>query len=494
MKLLTVQKPHVLIIDDEKGLRIGTKRLLETEGYIAEIAENGTDGIKLASSKEFDLAIIDLKMPDMNGIDVLKEIKRVKPNTVCFIATAYASYNSAIESAKFGAYNYIPKPFTPEELLNQLKKGYENRLLILEAERLKKEKEENLLEIANEKSRSKTIINSIEEGVLVINKTGELVLFNPAVLNYLDINELFIGDEIFEILPKEINEIIKKILAAPNGKAKTYATQIDLTKNKELIIEAKCSPVLHSDKTLAGIVTVIRNITEIKKVEILKSQFVSMVAHELKAPLAAVSGFLSMILNEDLNLDENKKKEFLERSYKRLNNLNLMINDLLDISSIELNQIHREIEDVDIIELLQNVIQMLEVEIQNKKIKVDFCKKENLPLIKIDYDDIQRVFTNLLSNAIKYNKEFGNIDISVEQKGTFIIIKISDSGIGMKPKELKNIFNEFYRAKNEYTKSVNGTGLGLSIVKRIIDNYSGKIEVTSEYNLGSEFTIYLPVK
>lgn len=114
-------KPKILVVDDEKGLRIGVQRLLEMEGFEVDTAENGTDGIKLGTEKEYDLAIIDLKMPDIEGIEVLKNIKQKFPNTVCFIATAFASYDTAIEATKLGAQSYIPKPFTPEELIAEIK-------------------------------------------------------------------------------------------------------------------------------------------------------------------------------------------------------------------------------------------------------------------------------------------------------------------------------------------------------------------------------------
>ena len=141
-------KPKVLIVDDERGLRLGTKRLLEAEGYEVDTAENGTEGIALGTTGDYDMAIIDLKMPDIDGIEVLRNIKEKMPNTVCFIATAYASYDTAVEATKLGAASYIPKPFTPEELLNNLKEGYEKRKLILESEKLRREREERLLEIA----------------------------------------------------------------------------------------------------------------------------------------------------------------------------------------------------------------------------------------------------------------------------------------------------------------------------------------------------------
>lgn len=486
--------PKVIIIDDEKGLREGTKRLLESEGYEVDTAANGTDGIKLGTENDYDIAIIDLKMPDIDGIDVLKEIRKHRPNTICYIATAYASYETAIEATKIGAASYIPKPFTPDELLNNLKTGYEKRLLLLEAENLRREREERLLEIAFEKTRLNTIVNSIIDGVVVINKNGELVLFNPAAMKYFDLNNIIIGEYILNILPEKISELIKKILDNPGFTGASYSEQIELKPNRELVGDVSVSPVPHHDGTVAGVVLVINDITELKKIEFIKSQFVSMVAHELKTPVAAVLGFIRIILDDSIKLPENKKADYLSRSRNRLESLISMVNDLLDISRMEIKTKQREIKDVNIIEILNSITEFLELELKNKNVKVNTDFEENLPLISADQNEINRLFTNIIGNALKYNKAGGEINISVKTSGKYIVTKITDTGIGMKPEEKAKLFQEFFRAKNDKTRDIPGTGLGLSIVKRIVESYSGKTEVESEYGAGSTFTIYLPKK
>jgi two-component system, OmpR family, phosphate regulon sensor histidine kinase PhoR len=486
-------KASILIVDDEKGLRIGTQRLLEDEGYDVQTAECGEEGIRLATSNEFDVAIIDLKMPDIDGLDVLKEIKNVFPNTICFIATAYASYDTAIESTRLGAFGYIPKPFTPEELIYQVEQGIKQRHLIIEAVRLKNEREANLLELASEKSRLNTIIKAISDGVIVINKNGELVYFNYAALRFMNISNIKIGESVIEKMPAGITEIIDKIIKKEKILLKTYTTQIEILPNHELIIEAACTPVPNPDGTLAGVVIILSNITQFKRIELIKSQFVSMVAHELKTPLAAVQGFINIILDDSLGLDREKEKEYLTRSTIRLRSLTDLVNDLLDISRMELKTKQREIEDVQIKDLLKNTLQFLEFELKKKGVTVDTNIQEDLPTIKADLNEITRLFTNLISNAIKYNKENGSIFIIVHQENNYVCIKIRDTGIGMKLEEKDRLFNEFYRAKNEKTRGISGTGLGLSIVKKIVESYFGKIEVESVFGFGTTFTIQLPI-
>ncbi len=485
-------RPKVIIIDDEKGLRIGTQRLLQSENFDVDTAENGLTGIQMAKDIDYDLAIIDLKMPDIDGISVLKEIKKARPNTVCFIATAYASYDTAIEATKLGAFTYIPKPFTPEELLRNLNAGYERRILILESERLKREREERLLELAFEKSRLNTIVNSLADGVFVVNKDGELVLFNPAAIKFIELNDIILGERILGILPPKISELIEKILGNPAFENKTLSAEVELKPDRGLVVEIKCSPVPHPDGSLAGVVAVLSNITETKKIEYVKSQFVSMVAHELKTPMAAVLGFLNIILNPELKTTPQQQADYLNRSKNRLQGLVEMVNDLLDISRMEMKTKQRELKELNIGEIVKGTVDFLELELKKKGITVTSKYQENLPVFKADNNEVTRLFTNIIGNAIKYNKDNGTIDVEVYTNKNYIVTRIADTGIGMKPEDKAKLFSEFFRVKNEYTRSIGGTGLGLSIVKRIAESYSGRIEVESEYTKGSTFTIYLP--
>jgi signal transduction histidine kinase len=139
-------------------------------------------------------------------------------------------------------------------------------------------------------------------------------------------------------------------------------------------------------------------------------------------------------------------------------------------------------------------LEFLELELKKKGVSTNLNIAPGLPVIKADYNEINRLFTNIISNAMKYNKTNGSIDISVSYSGNYLITKISDTGIGMKPDEKEKLFQEFYRVKNDQTRNIPGTGLGLSIVKRIVESYSGKIEVESEFGKGTTFIIYLPAK
>jgi len=491
---MNTYKPKILIVDDEKGLRIGAQRLLTGEGYEVTVAENGTEGIKLGTETEFDLAIIDLKMPDVDGLEVLQRIIEKFPSTVCFIATAFASYETAIEATRLGAHSYIPKPFSPEELLSNLKDGYQRRLVNLEAEKWRKEREERLLEVAFEKTRMNTIVNSITDGVLVVNIDGLAVLYNPAVLRFLELPRIAVEEYILDKLHPDVVKLFHKFVDEGNQEQKSYTIQIEIKPKREFFIEATASAVCHPGDNVAGVVFVFKDITELKKIEFVKSQFVSMVSHELKAPIAAVYGFLKLFNDDSIKLTPEQRKEYENRSMVRLDGLLKMVNDLLDISLMELKSVQREIKRVCVHEVIAAILELFQIDISKKGIHVIFDKEESTQCIKADSDEITRLFTNLISNAIKYNREQGTITIKLSLSDDYLLTTIKDTGIGLKPEEKNKLFTEFFRAKNEMTKNISGTGLGLSIVKKIVDSYAGKIEVESDYGEGTTFKVFLPLE
>jgi len=486
-------KPKILVIDDEKALREGIKSFLENESFYVEIAKNGLSGIELALKNDFDIIMIDMKLPDIEGYEVLKKIKESKPNSICIVSTAFASIEAAVSSVRLGAFSYIPKPFSPDELLFQLEQGIKQRKILVESELLRNEKEEFLLEIANEKSRLNTIIESISSGVLLINKIGELVYFNHAALNKLNWKSIQIGEYILERLPDELKNILKDFLNAETIINKSITTQIEIVTKGVMFLDATCSAVLHSDGSFAGVVIILKNITGFKKNEFIKNQFISMVAHELKSPVLAALGFLQLMQDEKIKITKEQEVDFFNRSVQRLKGALELINDLLDISRMEMKKKYREIVCVNINKIISNIIPIFELEISKKNIHLALQLGDNIPEINLDTSEISRMFMNLMSNAIKYNRNGGYINIFTKLESNYILIKIMDTGIGLKEEDKGLLFNEFFRAKNKLTKNISGTGLGLTIVKRIVESYQGKIELESEFEKGTTFIIWLPI-
>jgi len=231
---------------------------------------------------------------------------------------------------------------------------------------------------------------------------------------------------------------------------------------------------------------------ELEELDRLKDEFISMAAHELKAPITGLIGYLEL-LREELTAEEKIKfAEDFNVLTLLIDNLNKLINDLLDVSRIEQGRFKIEVKDTNIPLVVEEVIKSLQPLINEKGLVLNFNPGENIPSVKTDPDRIRQIVTNLISNAVKYTLK-GNIDVAVSQKDKFVQIEVKDSGIGIPAEELPNLFTKFHRVKDKQTIEVRGTGLGLWITKQIVERLGGKIGVESIYGTGSKFVFTLPL-
>ncbi len=487
---MRIEQGKILVVDDELGMREGIRRILELYGHNVDTASNGTEGIEKGIANEYDLYFIDLRMPDVEGTQVLREIKLVYPEAICVIVTAYASIETAVETTRLGAYQYIPKPFEPDELQILVNRALERRWYILEARRLREEQERRLLQVAHEQSRMRTIINSLDDGIMVINQEGQVVLFNPGFIKLLNVeSKIEIGDKVWQFLPDELNKQLREIFSKKE-QVKAIQQEIIIHPPAKLVIMANTTPIIDKGELL-GVVSVLRDISELKKIDIMRSQFVDMAAHELKSPLSAVQGYLELVVDKTLGDDPDLYENYLKRSLDRTKSLVNLINDLLNVTRLEAGKVRREINRQDISELLSERLNFMKNDIKEHNLEVRISVTEHL-FVDADQIDLQRLFTQVISNAIQYNRDNGSITINGSRNGHYIRIDVTDTGIGMRPEDKERLFEDFFRAKNEHTREITGTGLGLTIVKKIVDAYAGKIEIESEYEKGTTFSVFLP--
>ncbi len=489
---MKIERANILVVDDEFGMREGIRRLFEAQGHRVETAETGRNGIDKGTAEEFDIYFLDLKIGDIDGVEVLGAIKAQFPEAICVICTAYASIETAVETTRLGAYNYIAKPFAPEEIQLVFDRAIERRWYILEARQLRAEQERRLLEITQEKSRIRTIINSIADGIVVLNQDEEVVLFNPQFPRLLELDkELVIGRSIREVLPEPYQELIADIFRQKDS-LQALQQEFIIHPPAKLVVMANTTTIRDDQNRLIGYVSVLRDISELKQLELLKSQFVNMAAHELKAPLTAIQGFLEMVVDKTLGDEPETYDNYLRRSLERSKTLITLINDLLNISRIQAGKIRREIERLDLSQQAHSAADFFANEIEKHELTLETEFAEGL-VIDADREEIQRLLTNLISNAIKYNRPQGSVTLRTSREKGSARLDVSDTGIGMKPEEKERLFEEFFRAKNPHTRSITGTGLGLTLVKKIVDSYAGRIEAESEYEKGTTFTLYLPL-
>ncbi|MBN2424048.1 MAG: hybrid sensor histidine kinase/response regulator [Calditrichaceae bacterium] len=370
-----MEKLKVLIADDELGMRKGTAKVLdkylvalpgmeEPVGFDISEASNGLIAKEMLETDHFDLILLDYKMPELSGLEVLDCIRDSQIDILTIMITAYASLEVAVSATKNGAFDFLAKPFSPEELKSVVEKASRHLVAHRQAKRLSEEK---------------------------------------------------------------------------------------------------------------------------RKV---RFQFISVLAHELKSPLAAVDSYLQLLKKHVAGEELSKYDHIVERSLVRLDGMRRMILDLLDLTRIESGQKKRELTQIEISAIALKAIETYKVIAHERNIDISLHSETPVHFYA-DAGEMEIIFNNLISNAVKYNRDKGRVDIYISTDDKHLYLSVSDTGIGMTPEEKEKLFGEFVRIKNEDTHKILGSGLGLSIMKKIVSFYNGKIDVESQRNVGTVFKVVL---
>jgi len=489
---------NILVVDDDDVIRLACELTLKAEGLEVDLAENGKVAIQKLNEAKYDLILLDLMMPEMQGTEFLEYVSKYDENIIVIIITGFATIESAVETLKKGAYDYLPKPFTPEELRKVVRKGLERRKLLLEREQLHKERQANLEKIAAEQSRLTTIINCMSEGLIATDKHANLILKNAVACQLLGLRDsLQVGQHVKGYLNnEELENWIVETLERKTFPARPIHKEIVFNREEEKIYSVTLAPIKEQKDEIAGLVLVLTDISEERKLDRMKSEFrklVSIVAHELKAPINAIEGYLDLIIKGYVKDKPEKKLEYLNRCHDKAETLRNLIQDLLSLTSIESGKLTSEMEPVNLKPILIDVVKFLEHEIRSRNLTVTDNLLEQLPLIQGDKNSLTYLFTNLVSNAIKYNKPNGKVIINAIEKEDRLMVSVADTGVGISEDDQKKIFDEFFRSKNKDVQKVAGTGLGLSIAKRIAELHNATIKLTSKLGEGSTFEISFPV-
>jgi signal transduction histidine kinase len=484
---------RILVADDELGMREGCRKILVAEGYEVETAADGVQALEVFErSRNFGAALVDLKMPRMGGMELIEAIRKQDPDIVLLVITAYAAINTAVEATKRGAYSYIPKPFLPDELLLRVRNGLEMRALTIEARRLREERESRLLEVAAERSKSRTILDCMTDGVLVVNRDRQIVLRNAAARRLMpELAAARLPAELDVVGSPELRALVDETLGA-KAEPSIAIREIPLGSGTYMV---NASPVLDSSGESYGAVAVLRDITALKKLAAAKSMFVSMVAHEVKSPLAAIESYLNLVLSGTAGTDPERDRKMLDRCMVRARTLRTMVSELISLVAVETGNFSLKRSPLDPAAVVAEVVDAYKDRAAEKKIELTFDRINGYPAglqVLADREALRSVFNNLVDNALKYTPEGGHVRVAVGHDGLSVRVAVRDDGIGMKPEDRERVFEEFYRVKNDYTANVPGTGLGLALVKRLIDLHQGTIAVQSEPRLGSEFVVCLP--
>ena len=347
--------------------------------------------------------------------------------------------------------------------------------------------ENKIREIKAQNQKLAAIFNSMIEGVIVIDKGGYIVSVNPTVEKIFSVLKKDVEGKIFleAVRNNDIAEVIGTILK----KGKPVSAEITLIYPVRRIFEVNATPIFDND-AIGGCLVVIHDITEIRRLETVRSDFVANVSHELKTPLTSIKGFVETLLEGALD-DKENNRNFLKIIQDHAERLNSLVDDLLSLSHLESKEITLNKKGFNLRQQLEEVV--LGFKSQSKRLNIEISN--DLPAgitVNADKDRIEQVFTNLIDNAIKFNKEKGFVRIYAQEVNGKIKVFVEDSGIGIPGKDISRIFERFYRVDKARSRELGGTGLGLSIVKHIVELHSGSIGVESTEGFGSKFWFILP--
>ncbi len=485
----------VLVVDDEQDIRDASERILTRIGFQVLKASSGNEALEVLTKNRVSIVFLDLKMPGMDGLEVLKRIREMDETIQVIVITGYATVETAIEAMKQGAYDLIPKPFEPDQLRIVVQRVWEKICLKYETEKLEEERKRTLADLDTEKSRIHTILESFPSGVVVTNSKGQVVLMNPAFRKLLNLDSgLKTGNPIEDYVPdKKLCNLVTEI---SQGKHVDYddIPDYEFSLSDEKYFMATGQPVLGERKECLGAVLNIVDITSMKLLDQLKSEFVAKVSHELRSPLSTIHEQLALAIRDMVGEESVQDQHILARAREKTKGLISLIGDLLDLSRIEEGIICNEPQPVNLYDLLKNIVDFLQTRAnkKNQTLSIAFSK-DPLPQLMADPIALESIFGNLVTNAINYTQEGGQIKVETDTTGVNVRVKVKDNGFGIDNKYLDKIFDRFYRVKNDKTRYITGTGLGLPIVKGLVDSMGGLIDVESIPGKGTEFTVLLPI-
>ena len=345
--------------------------------------------------------------------------------------------------------------------------------------------------VEEEKKKTDAIITNFTEGLLSFDQNGILSLINPQAISFLKVRRK-------NVIGKSIEELEKEPSFAPLievlGKDMRAVFRKEVKVNEDLVFEVSSIPMMEAEKDL-GVLVIIHDISREKMIEKIKTEFVSLAAHQLRTPLSAIKWTLKMLLDGDLGVINEEQKEFINKTYQSNERMINLINDLLDVARIEEGNYLYKPVFTDIEPIVKFVIGSLKKESDDRNLEVEFKgSSDKLPKVKVDIEKIRLVIQNLLENAIKYTKPGGKIEVSLKRSDNNVEFLIKDSGVGISQDQQNRIFTKFFRAANVVRMETDGSGLGLFIAKNIVEAHGGNIWFESEEGKGTIFHFTLPIK
>ena len=340
----------------------------------------------------------------------------------------------------------------------------------------------NINALNQEKEHLANILSSMADGVITLNKDGSILISNPPAERFLQAWYYQEGNETGESLPNEMTEMFQRVVSTE----KEQSMELSFQGRSWVVV---MSP-LYNNTSIRGAVAVIRDMTEERRLDKLRKDFIANVSHELRTPISMLQGYSEAIV-DDIAGSEEEKKELASVIYDESLRMGRLVNDLLDLARMEAGHISLEKEEIDIHDFIDKMVRKFHGLAKDKSIILQSTITEE-SRVSFDVDKMEQVLTNLIDNAIRHTESNGTIHILAEILEHGLKIEVQDSGHGIPEEDLPFVFERFYKADKARTRGRAGTGLGLAIVKNIIDAHEGQITVRSKMNEGTTFSFIIP--
>jgi PAS domain S-box-containing protein len=489
----------ILVLDDEVSVRNVLRTRLEWAGYAVVEAGDYLEFTRVMA--DYEAVLCDIILPGNNGLQALSWSVQHFPNTPVIMITGEPSYETAAEAIRLGAYDYLAKPIHKDELLTTVSRAVERRRLALAKQSLEAENEAYRRQLEQRVIERTRALHESQEFLANLTNTMTDVVISLRLPDYRIeyVNQAV--SQVFGYQPEELLGQLWPILYPDIGgfdafvqkqalmlKAGQYYMRLEQLLRpkvgKSIWTEIAVTCVL-ADEQPVQMICVIRDISQ-------RSLLLGVVAHELRSPLALLKGFSEVLMEEVDNIDHDHLITYLNSVNTTVARLFTMLNELLDVTSIELGQISLTIESVNLNDLLQTYIHSYSVISRKKNITL-IDRLPAQPLIcRGDAQKIGQVVSNLIDNAIKYSSPGTAVEIMAQNRESTVWVGVKDEGPGIKSDEIQYLFKNFGRTSARPSGGEKSTGLGLAICKKIIEAHHGEIGVIANPDQGATFWFSLP--
>ncbi|HEX6680694.1 MAG TPA: ATP-binding protein [Gaiellaceae bacterium] len=472
---------RILLVDDDAALldALPEALRLRMDGIEIDTADSGLGALERIRDVDYDAIVSDIKMPGLDGLALLQEIREVRPRTPTLMITGHGERDLAVQALRGGAYDFVQKPIDRDYFVASLERAIQLR-------RLDRQVEEQRLAL----ERHARVLEYVDDGVFLVDEAGIVQHWNPAAEAITGIPpERALGRPAAETLPgwEAVAPVIPVAAAPRPGSVEAKVVPLEFGE-RELWLSI--SGVSFSD----GVVYAFRSLTEERALDELKGEFIATASHELRTPLAAIYGSAQTLRRDDIDLDEGSQKQLLDVIAEESERLARIADDILFANKLDSGQFVLGEQAADLCALAHGVVEEMRLSFADREdISFECSVPTGLEPVAADSDKLRQVLLNLVDNAVKYSPAGGQVRVSVAARDGGVRLVVSDEGIGIAPLEQRRIFGKFYRVDPELARGVGGTGLGLYISRELVRRMGGRVTVSSEEGKGSTFVVDLPL-